>query len=42
MDEIYYAAIFERNGANFADIVGHYGEKFNEVAAKNSHKKIIE
>jgi len=28
MDEIYYAAIFERNEAN--------------VAAKNSHKKIIE
>ena len=40
--EIYYEAIFERTEANFAAIVGHYGEKLNEGAAKKSHKKANE
>ena len=40
--EIYYDAIFERTEANFAAIVGHYGEKFNEGAAKKNHKKANE
>lgn len=40
--EIYYEFIFERNEANFAAIIGHYGEKFNEIAAKKNHKKANE
>ncbi|WP_176954539.1 hypothetical protein [Niabella drilacis] len=39
---IYYEAILERNKENFAGIVGHYGEKFNAVAAQNGHNKAIE
>ncbi|WP_090391397.1 hypothetical protein [Niabella drilacis] len=42
IDGIYYEAILERNKENFAGIVGHYGEKFNAVAAQNSHNKAIE
>ncbi|SDD48937.1 hypothetical protein [Niabella drilacis] len=42
IDVIYYEAILERNKENFAGIVGHYGEKFNAVAAQNSHNKAIE
>jgi len=33
----YPSVIFERNKANFAVIVGYYGEKFNAVAAKKNH-----
>ena len=40
--EIYYEVIFERTKANFATIVGHYGEKLNEGAAKKNHKKANE
>jgi len=40
--KIYYSAISERNKTNFAVIAGRYDEKFNAVAAQNSHKKIIE
>ncbi len=35
----YPSVIFERNKANFAVIVGYYGEKFNAVAAKKNHGK---
>jgi hypothetical protein len=34
IDEIYYVLFFERTKADFVVIVGHYGEKSNEVAAK--------
>ena len=40
--EIYYDVIFERTEANFAAIVGHYGEKFNEGAAQKNYKKANE
>ncbi|WP_090389311.1 hypothetical protein [Niabella drilacis] len=42
IDGIYYEAILERNKENFAGIVSYYGEKFNAVAAQNSHNKAIE
>ncbi|SDE22154.1 hypothetical protein SAMN04487894_12723 [Niabella drilacis] len=42
IDGIYYEAILERNKENFAGMVGHYGEKFNAVAAQNSHNKATE
>jgi len=40
--EIYYAAIFERNAADFFCIAGATEKKSNKVAAKNRHKKLGE
>jgi len=37
--EIYYAAIFERNEADFFYVAGATEKKSNKVAAKNRHKK---
>ena len=40
--EIYYAAIFERNEADFFCIAGATEKKSNKVAAKNRLKKLGE
>lgn len=40
--KFYYEVVFELYEANLAAIVGHYIEKFNEVAAQKNRNKASE